>query len=164
MFFSEQPFYGNYSTLDSNTNTVISHAVAWSSIWLPKPRQGLLDCHVLALFCFQTRILSTFVSHQKGLVTCSRCFDYGDGAIRCEQKNTMRGWGRDCFPLSDRHTSLHSECLAQATSQEAPQTFLSPFHPSLPKKLKVKKSIFEHNSVAAKFRFLYQEAEFFAKI
>ena len=27
-FFSEQPFYGNYSTLDSYTrNTVISHAV-----------------------------------------------------------------------------------------------------------------------------------------
>ena len=26
IFFSEQPFYGNYSTLDSNTNTVISHA------------------------------------------------------------------------------------------------------------------------------------------
>ena len=32
-FFSEQPFYGNYSTLDSNTNTVISHAVAYSSGW-----------------------------------------------------------------------------------------------------------------------------------
>ena len=25
IFFSEQPFYGNYSTLDSHTNTVISH-------------------------------------------------------------------------------------------------------------------------------------------
>ena len=25
-FFSEQPFYGNYSTLDSHTITVISHA------------------------------------------------------------------------------------------------------------------------------------------
>ena len=23
--FTEQPFYGNYSTLDSHTNTVISH-------------------------------------------------------------------------------------------------------------------------------------------
>ena len=76
----------------------------------------------------------------------------------------MRGWGRDCFPLSNRHTSLHSECLAQVTSQEAPQTFVPPFHPSVAKKLKVKKSIFERDSVAAKFRFLYQEAEFFAKI
>ena len=28
-FFSEQPFYGNYSTLDSHTNTVISHAFAY---------------------------------------------------------------------------------------------------------------------------------------
>ena len=27
-FFPEQPFYGNYSTLDSNRNTVISHAFA----------------------------------------------------------------------------------------------------------------------------------------
>ena len=30
-FFSEQPFDGNYSTLDSPTNTVISHAFAYSS-------------------------------------------------------------------------------------------------------------------------------------
>ena len=30
-FFSEQPFYGNYSTLDSRRNTVISHAVSYSS-------------------------------------------------------------------------------------------------------------------------------------
>ena len=30
-FFSQQPFYENYSTLDSNTNTVISHAFAYSS-------------------------------------------------------------------------------------------------------------------------------------
>ena len=36
-FFSEKPFYRNYSTLDSHTNTVISHAVAFSSSWLPKP-------------------------------------------------------------------------------------------------------------------------------
>ena len=28
-FFSEQAFYGNYSTLDSHTNTVISHAFAY---------------------------------------------------------------------------------------------------------------------------------------
>ena len=25
-FFTQQPFYGNYSTLDSHTDTVISHA------------------------------------------------------------------------------------------------------------------------------------------
>ena len=40
-FFSEQPFFGNYSTLDSHTNTVISRAVAHLSRWLPKPCQGL---------------------------------------------------------------------------------------------------------------------------
>ena len=34
-------FYGNYSTLDSHTNTVISHALAFLSRWLPKPWQGL---------------------------------------------------------------------------------------------------------------------------
>ena len=33
----EQPFYGKYSTLDSHTKAVISHAVAYSSRWLPKP-------------------------------------------------------------------------------------------------------------------------------
>ena len=37
IFFSEQPFYGNYSTLDSHTNTVISHAFAYSSRWRRKP-------------------------------------------------------------------------------------------------------------------------------
>ena len=36
-FFSEQPFYGNYSKLDSHTNTVISHAFAYSSRWRRKP-------------------------------------------------------------------------------------------------------------------------------
>ena len=29
-FFSEQPFYGNYSTLGSHTITVISHAFAYT--------------------------------------------------------------------------------------------------------------------------------------
>ena len=38
IFFSEQPFYANYY---SHTNTVISHAVAYSSRWLSKPWQGL---------------------------------------------------------------------------------------------------------------------------
>ena len=32
-FFSEQPLYGNYSTLNSHTNTVISQAVTYSSRW-----------------------------------------------------------------------------------------------------------------------------------
>ena len=36
-FFSEQPFYGNFSTLDSHTNTVISHTFAYSSRWRRKP-------------------------------------------------------------------------------------------------------------------------------
>ena len=36
-FFSEQPYYGNYSKLDSHTNTVISHAFAYSSRWRRKP-------------------------------------------------------------------------------------------------------------------------------
>ena len=39
-FFSERPFYVNYSTLDSHTNTVICHAFA--SRWRRKPRQSLL--------------------------------------------------------------------------------------------------------------------------
>ena len=37
IFFSEQPFYGNYSTLDSHTNTVIFHMFAYSSRWRRKP-------------------------------------------------------------------------------------------------------------------------------
>ena len=40
--FSEHPFYGNYSTLDSHTNTVISHAFAYLSRWHRKSWQGLL--------------------------------------------------------------------------------------------------------------------------
>ena len=38
-----QPFYGNYSTLDSQTNTVISHTFAYSSKWRLKPWQGLFN-------------------------------------------------------------------------------------------------------------------------
>ena len=44
-YFSKQPFYGNYSTLDSPINTVISHAFAYSSIWHRKPWQGLFTSH-----------------------------------------------------------------------------------------------------------------------
>ena len=44
-FFSEQPFYRNYSTLASHTNTVISHAFAYYmplvNWWRRKPWQGL---------------------------------------------------------------------------------------------------------------------------
>ena len=36
-FFPEQPYYGDYSTLDSHTNTVISHAFAYLSRWRRKP-------------------------------------------------------------------------------------------------------------------------------
>ena len=43
IFFSEQPFYGNYSTLHSHTNTVISHAFAFSSRCRRKPWQGLFE-------------------------------------------------------------------------------------------------------------------------
>ena len=42
IYFLKQPFYGNYSTLDSHTNTVISHGFAYSSRWRRKPWQGLL--------------------------------------------------------------------------------------------------------------------------
>ena len=42
ILFSEQPFYGNYWTFDSHTNTVISHTFAYSSRWRRKLWQGLL--------------------------------------------------------------------------------------------------------------------------
>ena len=48
-FFSEQPFYGNYSTLVSHTNTVISHGFAHSSRWRRKPWQGLLTIEEFTL-------------------------------------------------------------------------------------------------------------------
>ena len=47
IFFSEQPFYGNYSTLDSHTNTVIFHAFAYSSRWCHKPWHGLYCNYLL---------------------------------------------------------------------------------------------------------------------
>ena len=40
-FFSEQPFYGHYSTLGSHTNTIIFHTLAYSSRWRRKPWLGL---------------------------------------------------------------------------------------------------------------------------
>ena len=42
IFFPEQSFYGNYATLNSHTNTVISQAFAYSSRWRRKPLQDLL--------------------------------------------------------------------------------------------------------------------------
>ena len=39
----KKPLCGNYSTLDSHTNTVVSHAFAYSSRWRQKPWQGLLS-------------------------------------------------------------------------------------------------------------------------
>ena len=42
-FFYKKPLCGNYSTLDSHTNTVVSHAFAYSSRWRQKPWQGLLS-------------------------------------------------------------------------------------------------------------------------
>ena len=35
-YFSVEPFYANYLTLDSRTNAKISYAVAPLSSWLPK--------------------------------------------------------------------------------------------------------------------------------
>ena len=35
-YFSVEPFYVNYWTLDSLTNAIISYAVAHPSSWLPK--------------------------------------------------------------------------------------------------------------------------------
>ena len=35
--FLKWPFYGNFWTLDSHTNTLISHAFAYSSRWRQKP-------------------------------------------------------------------------------------------------------------------------------
>ena len=41
-FFQNSRFYGNYSTSDSHTDTVLSHAFAYSSIsWRRKPSRGL---------------------------------------------------------------------------------------------------------------------------
>ena len=45
IFFSQKLFYGNYATLDSHTNTVISHTFAYSSRWHWKQWQGLLNKH-----------------------------------------------------------------------------------------------------------------------
>ena len=43
IFFSEKPFYGNYWTLDSHINTVISHMFAYfRSRWRRIPWQSLL--------------------------------------------------------------------------------------------------------------------------
>ena len=61
IFLSEQSFYGNYSTLDSQTNTVISHTFAYSSGWRRKPY--LLTKHVLSV------ILNSLVLRQ--LFYCS---------------------------------------------------------------------------------------------
>ena len=51
IFFSEKLFYWTYLTLDSHTNTVISHTFAYSSRWRRKPWQGLLHFDMDLLKC-----------------------------------------------------------------------------------------------------------------
>ena len=55
-FFQRSPFYRNYSTLDSHTNTVISHTFAYSSRRRRKPWQGLL-----LLYKNETKLLLHFL-------------------------------------------------------------------------------------------------------
>ena len=67
-FFSEQPFYGNYSTLGSHTNTVISHAVAYSSWWLPKPWQGLMNWIVTCEWILKQMVKEEFSRQFKNMM------------------------------------------------------------------------------------------------
>ena len=60
IFFSKQPFYGNHSTLDSHTSTVISHTFAYSSRWRRKPRQGLFDLFGKMLTTRKLKIFAIF--------------------------------------------------------------------------------------------------------
>ena len=61
--FSGQPLYENYFTLDSQTNTVISHVVGYSSRRLPKLCQGLLEAeHVYS----KNTLTAVFKSHLLG--------------------------------------------------------------------------------------------------
>ena len=58
IFFSEQPFYGNYSTLDSHTNTVISHAVAYSLRQLPVYQQPNCPCREASTIIITSNVFS----------------------------------------------------------------------------------------------------------
>ena len=75
IFFSEQPFYGNSSTLDSHTNTVISHTFAHSSRWRRKPWQGLLSRDVIGRlsvkpWCYWLwRLMMSLVGFDPSIVT-----------------------------------------------------------------------------------------------
>ena len=64
IFLSEQPFYGNYSTLDSHTNTVISHTFAYSSRWRRKPLQGLFTRICMESHASVTGWQKSFFSYQ----------------------------------------------------------------------------------------------------
>ena len=69
IFFSEQPFNRNYSTVDSHTNTVISHAVTYSSRWRRKPWQDLLSC------CFLFSKSNSYPSLCKSILLIGLCHD-----------------------------------------------------------------------------------------
>ena len=49
-FFSEQPFYGDYSTLDSHTKTVISHA----RLHVKKVTRSVVSCSSHSRVTFAT--------------------------------------------------------------------------------------------------------------
>ena len=70
IFFRTAGNYGNYSTLDSHTITVISHAFAYSSRWRRKPWQGLFSLAWLLSFtksfaCLVCRVVGLFTPHEK---------------------------------------------------------------------------------------------------
>ena len=94
-------FYGNYSTFDSRTNTVISHTFACSSRWRRKPWQVLLFLYDVAKVA---RILIFMVISKRNLrkkksqyrVRCSRVQNKNNIAVLIYEWNEWRvkspGW------------------------------------------------------------------------
>ena len=70
-FFSEHRFYGNYSTLDSHTNTVISHAFTYTfKEGELRAENNLIIKKILASCCYL--FIQQFIYSSAGRSNCGR--------------------------------------------------------------------------------------------
>ena len=108
IFFSEKPFHGNYSTLDSHINTVISHMFAYSSRWRAKTVARSISkvFNYMSLICVYSSNLSRTTEKQwkrkkkriEGIsvdvANCNDCWNLSSLEIWGEWNRGKDAWGR----------------------------------------------------------------------
>ena len=107
IFFSEQTFYGNYSTLGSHTNTIISHTLAYSSRWRRKPWQGLFKFPSLPFRSVSSSCFGSLDIRSPGVFTETFLDHYHLDICKSNAKThkiiSINRFGITCFYFSSRN-------------------------------------------------------------